>query len=951
MTTDELRKAFLDFFVERHDHIIKPSDSLVPPPEDKSLLFTGAGMNQFKPEFAGRPRFPQKRVVTSQKCLRTDDIDHVGRTAFHHSFFEMLGNFSFGDYFKKGAMEMAWEFLLDVLKLPPAKLQVSCHDGDDEAYDIWKSDIGLSADIIHRFGDKENFWPAQAPVKGPNGLCGPCAEIFYDWGEEHGCGRPECDPSCDCNRFSEVWNLVFQQFDRKDGGVLDPLPSKNIDTGAGLERLAAVMQGDDAGDLFDWLVDMPFVQTRPDYWEYHPRVRHLMLDYARRRSTKDANLVHGRLRAYYKQLLSENDQGTRYRDETWRQWILEMLYHGLMQDDAEAYSQGIEAFLLALRRRYSFAGDVALAWQQAAHEQAYLSELVRWARLIGSTWEALESNSLKAALPFCKAVQSRQDVSATALSQVFFISGIVARDELQNATRSLAEFSRAVELDPRSVLALAARGQVRADLGQHQRAVADYDQAIELAPEDADIFISRGNAYLHLKQYRRAIAYYDHAIELNPEDTTAYNNRGFAYRNLEQYERAIADYDRAIELNLENADVYLFRGFTYFRLGQYTRAAADYSRAIELDPDNITAYHSRGLARHRSGQLERAIADFDRAIELNPEDATLNNSRGAVYGELEQYERSIADFDRAIELIPEDTTAYNNRGFAYRSLEQYERAIADYDRAIGLDPSSAAAFLDRGMVYIHLEQYEQAIADYDRSIVLDPEDTTAYYFRGVSYHDLGQNQRAIADFDRAIELDSEDGIAFRNRGTAYFDLGEYERAIADYDRAIELDPEYGAAYYNRGCAFDELEQYEQAIADFNLAIELGPKDAVAYWSRGIAYTDLKLYERAIADYDRAIELNLEEASIYSDRGIAYLNLEQYEQAIADFNLAIELDPDDASAYYNKACAYALLCRADEAGGWLEKAITLDVEYRETARADPDFDRIRDHVRFRTLATA
>jgi len=258
MTTNQVRRRFIRFF-EKRGHTVWPSDSLVPPREDKSLLFTGAGMNQFKPEFAGRPRYPFKSAVTSQKCIRTDDIPEVGKTPFHHTFFEMLGNFSFGHYFKKGAIEYAWEFLLEDLKLPPGRLVVSVHDEDDESFEIWKTHIGLSPDIIYRFGDKENFWPADAPKKGPNGLCGPCGEIFYDWGEDAGCGRPECDPSCDCARFSEIWNLVFQQFERKDGGVLHPLPQQNIDTGAGLERIAAVMQG--VLSNFDIDIFVPIIQA------------------------------------------------------------------------------------------------------------------------------------------------------------------------------------------------------------------------------------------------------------------------------------------------------------------------------------------------------------------------------------------------------------------------------------------------------------------------------------------------------------------------------------------------------------------------------------------------------------------------------------------------------------------------------------------------------------------
>ncbi|MFC1666720.1 alanine--tRNA ligase [Candidatus Omnitrophota bacterium] len=223
MKVDEIRDRFLRFF-EKRDHAIYPSDSLVPA-NDSTLLFTGAGMNQFKEEFLGRVR-GSKRAATCQKCLRTGDLENVGKTPNHHTFFEMLGNFSFGDYFKKEAIVWAWEFLKEDLGLKEGDLWVSVYQDDSEAYDIWKNIVKLPQERILKLGAKENFWPSNAPADGPNGPCGPCSEIFY--------GGPD---------GVEVWNLVFTQFDRREGGALDPLPNKNIDTGMGLERIARVMQG------------------------------------------------------------------------------------------------------------------------------------------------------------------------------------------------------------------------------------------------------------------------------------------------------------------------------------------------------------------------------------------------------------------------------------------------------------------------------------------------------------------------------------------------------------------------------------------------------------------------------------------------------------------------------------------------------------------------------------
>jgi alanyl-tRNA synthetase len=250
MKADILRDKFLDFFKNK-DHKIISSDSLVPK-DDPTVLFTPAGMNQFKKEFLS-PKPKLKRVATCQRCLRTDDLDKVGKTAYHHTFFEMLGNFSFGDYFKKEAIIFAWEFLTEVLKIKEDRLWVSVYEEDEESFNIWKEIIKIPISKIVKLDDRSNFWPSEAKKKGPDGPCGPCSEIFFDWGPDYGCRRASCNPSCNCGRFVEVWNLVFTQFNRRSPGILEPLPKKNIDTGMGLERLASVMQGVDTNfktDLF-----------------------------------------------------------------------------------------------------------------------------------------------------------------------------------------------------------------------------------------------------------------------------------------------------------------------------------------------------------------------------------------------------------------------------------------------------------------------------------------------------------------------------------------------------------------------------------------------------------------------------------------------------------------------------------------------------------------------------
>ncbi len=239
---NELRESYLKFF-ESKGCLRHKSYPLIPE-NDKSVLFTIAGMAPLKPYFTNQEVPPRNRMTTCQKCVRTNDIENVGKTARHGTFFEMLGNFSFGDYFKKEAIQWAWEYITEVLEIPTDRLYVTVYEDDDEAEKIWHEVVGVPMDRIVRMGKEDNFWEA-----GIDGPCGPCSEIHYDRGPEYGCGKPDCKLGCDCDRYMEFWNLVFTQFERHEDGTYTPLAQKNIDTGMGLERLAALMQGVDS--IFD----------------------------------------------------------------------------------------------------------------------------------------------------------------------------------------------------------------------------------------------------------------------------------------------------------------------------------------------------------------------------------------------------------------------------------------------------------------------------------------------------------------------------------------------------------------------------------------------------------------------------------------------------------------------------------------------------------------------------
>src|SRR3990170_7431168 len=253
MKSFEIRDKFLKYF-QSQEHQLVSSSSLVPE-DDPTILFTNAGMNQFKKVFLGSEKRNYERAVSAQKCMRAggkhNDLENVGLTARHHTFFEMLGNFSFGDYFKEEAIAYAWEFFTsakDGLGLPKDRLYITIYEKDEESFQIWKKVDSTLKDKIFRFGEKDNFWSM-----GETGPCGPCSELIFDRGEKFACAKPTCGVGCDCDRYIELWNLVFMQFNKNESGKMEPLPAPSVDTGMGLERVCAVMQNVDSNyetDLF-----------------------------------------------------------------------------------------------------------------------------------------------------------------------------------------------------------------------------------------------------------------------------------------------------------------------------------------------------------------------------------------------------------------------------------------------------------------------------------------------------------------------------------------------------------------------------------------------------------------------------------------------------------------------------------------------------------------------------
>jgi tetratricopeptide (TPR) repeat protein/serine/threonine protein kinase len=495
---------------------------------------------------------------------------------------------------------------------------------------------------------------------------------------------------------------------------------------------------------------------------------------------------------------------------------------------------------------------------------------------------------------------------------------------------AVAEYSKAIELNPKLPNALNNRGTIYCDhLAQYDQAVADFSKAIELNQKFADAWVNRSVAYRNLGKIDNAIADCSKAIELEPKLALAWAKRGIIYcDNLHQYDNAIDDFSKALKLDPTDARVWHNRGVAYRKLGQWDRALADCSKAIELDPKLATAWNNRGwIYCAHFAQYDKAVTDLSRAIELDPTNEKAWHTRGWIYCDrFHQYDKAIADYSKAIDLDPNDASKWSYRGEAYDKLGQIDKAIADYSKAIEVDPKLGPAWKSRGVIYCdHLHQYDKAIADFSKATELSPNDAKAWCNRGLAYSKRSQTEKAIADCTKAIQLDPKLTNAWYIRGTIYCDhLAQYNKAIADFSNAIELDPKFTEAWHNLGIAYRNLGQPDKSVANFSKAIELTPKYASAWSERGIIYCDhLAQYDKAIVDFSKLIELEPENANAWSNRGIAYLRLDQPDKTLADCSKAIELDPKNIRAWRDRGSAYAKLGQLEKAIADSSKAIELD----------------------------
>ncbi|MBI2900173.1 MAG: tetratricopeptide repeat protein, partial [Planctomycetes bacterium] len=416
-----------------------------------------------------------------------------------------------------------------------------------------------------------------------------------------------------------------------------------------------------------------------------------------------------------------------------------------------------------------------------------------------------------------------------------------------------AYLDRGIAHGDKSVL-LAESGRAEEAALERDAAIADYTQAIEIDPRNLFAYNNRGVARSVQGRIDDAIADYTKAIEIDPRDTTAYHNRGKARTDKADLDGAIRDFTKAIEIDPRDAAAFYNRGTTYEKKGDLDAAIADHTKAIEIDPRYVHAYNNRGLARAAKRDLNGAIADFTKAIEIDPRDAAAFYNRGATYKEKGDLDAAIADYTKAVDLNVRFADAYNNRGVLRAAKGNFDGAIGDYTSAIEINPRYAAPYNNRGLARATRGDIDGAIADYTKAIEIDPRFAAAYYNCGQACQAKGNLDRAIAEYTKAVEIDPRDAATYYERGRALQARDDLDRAITDYTKAVEIDPRYADAYNNRGLARATKGDLDGAITDYTKAIEVDPHYAAAYVNRGMAFDQRGDHTRAIADIEKALDI-------------------------------------------------------------------------------------------------
>jgi tetratricopeptide (TPR) repeat protein len=670
-------------------------------------------------------------------------------------------------------------------------------------------------------------------------------------------------------------------------------------------------------DLFEWLLQLPFVSRAGEYWRYHDAVRDPMLRLARITSPQQWRAQHQALAEHFadEQAAQGISDEHRWHDPDGQTIVIEEAYHRLCSAPGAVLPPTLEGAVVA-----AYAGvSMARRWSAMLTEAggAAGAERVRsWGRRLTDLLKDEDDDTA-----YLTALVDSGELGTEALANALAIRGDSHRLR-QRYEASLSDLDRAIELQPGEARYHQWRGLTLQGLERYEEAVAELTRSLELDGSSGQVYGQRAMVLRMMDRGEETLADLDRAIALEPENGWLHLQRGLEHQIAARYEEALADYGRAVELDPEDDVSYRQRGVIHQLAARYEEALSDLDRAIELDPLDGSSFTQRGYTYHLMKRETEAFADLDRAVELEPEDAWVHVFRGVSHADLDRAESALADFDRAIELNPDIPFAFAQRGWLHRTQERYAEAVADLDRALELDQSDSWAYANHGSALRALERYEESLPDFDRALEIQPDYQWVFAQRGASRSALGRHDAALPDLDRALELDPTDGWALTLRGQVFRALGRFEESLADFDRCVELSADLYWDLVERATTYRMMERFEESLSNVDRAIGLEPERAWAYTNRAAALLGMGRFGPAVAAVDRALALEAGDGWTYTVRGRLLRNLGRYEEARAELDRAVELYPRNSEALAHRGDVHRQLGNLDAALADLDRAIEL-----------------------------
>ncbi|WP_293363403.1 tetratricopeptide repeat protein [Microcoleus sp. CAWBG52] len=757
---------------------------------------------------------------------------------------------------------------------------------------------------------------------------------------------------------------------------------KNVDLG--LQQYS-----DNAEDYFAWLKLSDFVEFTKGRYRLDEVARDVFRQSYFQEGQNQFRKTHALLANYFQQQADELVTPEMllpdpYEEEEWRELISEFLYYGLFGNGKEGLQKYIEQVFTAvsLKEPDIFMAPFAFICAEMNEENQHLLPkatdkfLKDSGKALSFGWHFLRIRPTNYKIKF-EGENTPSETEIEAFSKYIEESiqsllksvddlkdslgkcaGLIYKslrcNRLREITDSLlqakSQSEKLTHCHPKLMSVIfSSLGDLLTSVELYEDSLDCYQKALELEKDNECIFFGQGVALANLERFEEALESFEKAISLNHEYVYAWINRGAILGNLQRSEEGLKSFEKALHLSPTSVDIWVNRGKILNNLKRYEEALQSFEKALDIDPKSIDAWINKGIILNDLEKYEESLESCIKALDITPKSVDAWINKGIALHNLDRYEEALENYQKAIEINSKSVDAWVNTGNTLNRLERYEEAIESYQKAIEINPKSIDAWANRGNALNNLRRYNEALASYEKAQEFAPKSVSYWASLANVFLNLERYGEALESYQKAIEINPKSVDAWVNLGNFFITLERYEEALESYQKAIEINPKSANAWSNRGSTLIALERYEEALTACDRAFEIDSSNYRSLNNQALTLSFLNNFEKAIAAIDEAINLEPQEVLLRANRGIILARAGRYTEALVECEQAIKQDPKDESGYYGKACCYALQGEIEQAIDNLQKAIDIAPRRsRIEAKHNPDFDSIRDDVRFRSL---